>query len=177
MNENVLFGSLVAFTVVVSVPGFVLFYRAFRTTIDLSRRLDELERLRQDDHDVINTMRIELGRLGIRLERWMSYAQRLAEIMRENGLTVPPSHEEVDAARATQRPSDAALASALVAQFSSEELDDLAFRLGVNEDSLEGDTLERRAMALVRYARRHQLSDRLIEEIRVLRPPNGGPHW
>ncbi len=58
-------------------------------------------------------------------------------------------------------------------EFDSNELDDLAFRLGVNADDLGEATASGKARALIAYAKRHGEFDKLVAAMYQVRPQRG----
>ncbi len=54
--------------------------------------------------------------------------------------------------------------------FTFEELQSLAFDLGVNRDNLQGETRSEKALALLDYMESHDQLDALIQRVAVLRP-------
>jgi hypothetical protein len=132
-----------------------------------------------DDRAEIARMHTELGRVGLRLERWMHYAQQLAGIMREAGLIVPPSPDEAaelaSSAGLVVKAGDAeynraALLRRMERAFNLDELRDLAFRFGVDTGDLAGDTFSARAQALITYAARRDRLAELVGLCRQVRP-------
>jgi len=75
-----------------------------------------------------------------------------------------------------QTPGDAAPVDNMVlhrniaALFDVDEIDDLAFRLGIPPDEIEGKRRDTRARNLVLYADRRERVDDLVELVRQLRP-------
>ena len=66
------------------------------------------------------------------------------------------------------------LARDIEQQFSMDEMDALAFDVGIKPEHITGDTTESKARNLVMAAdRRHKL-ERLVREVTAQRPPNGG---
>ena len=76
----------------------------------------------------------------------------------------------------TERAGDAApvdnmtLHRNIAALFDVDEIDDLAFRLGIPPDEIEGKRRDTRARNLVLYADRRERVDDLVELVRQLRP-------
>ncbi len=65
-----------------------------------------------------------------------------------------------------------ALKDALISKFSDEELQVVAFDLGIEYDDLPGDSRPTKVIALVRHAQRSGLVTRLQSIIDMQRPPN-----
>jgi hypothetical protein len=55
-------------------------------------------------------------------------------------------------------------------KFNRDEIDDLAYRLGIPSDQISGDTRSKRAAELVDYCRRHGMTEALVALIRQMRP-------
>lgn len=158
---------------------------------ELSRRVRTLEKDRERDH-------LALLRMQTRLEIQSAYSRALADYSRQQaaysamladrlrslGQDVPPSpgnppappvelQEPLPAPTAAverQMGDDRALKTALAALFNRDELDDLAFQVGINSDAVGGETTDARARALVAYARRHGRLEELVAAARRLRP-------
>lgn len=58
----------------------------------------------------------------------------------------------------------------LFERFSDDEMFDLAFRVGIKRDEIEGDTHSARAQSLIEYVARHELVDELLAAGREVRP-------
>lgn len=69
-----------------------------------------------------------------------------------------------------ERPLYLRLGDLISDAFSEEELDALAFRLGVNPEHVDGDTMLTRPYHLVAHCKRSRMLDRLIDECERLRP-------
>lgn len=54
--------------------------------------------------------------------------------------------------------------------FNIEEIDDLAYRLGINPEDINGRTRSRRAVELVGHVQRRDKTDQLVDVCRALRP-------
>jgi hypothetical protein len=143
-------------------PDFV---QAMYTAVaELSDRITELERLRRQDHETIMTTLIEV-------EKWKAYARQLAQLLFDLDQDVPPSPDAgLSVAVLLPAPSEKVLHKLLTDLFNLEEIDDVAFRMGINVEDLEGGVVGRRARSLVTYARRHGQLDELAGLVRQLRP-------
>lgn len=157
---------------------------------ELARRVRVLEKDRERDH-------LTLLRMQTRLEMQSAYSRALADYSRQQaaysamladrlralGQDVPaspgnppaPPAELQEATTPTvaarqQAGDDRALKIALVALFNREELDDLAFQAGIRSEDIGGETVDARALSLVKYARRHGYLAELIAAARRLRP-------
>lgn len=122
----------------------------------------ERESRRQDHARVTELMRL--------IEAWMQYARQLADIIRRELKTEPPPEPErpADPAPARRR-NGVALARRIAEGFSLEEIDELAFELGL-DGTLTGETLQGRASSLVMAAGRRHLTERLVGLVREKRP-------
>jgi len=173
---------LLAAVLVVVLPGMYLTWRGLSENRDMSKRIDELEKGRRNDHLEITRLHTELARVGIRQEQWVTYARQLAAIMDEAGMHVPLSPDELaeQASQAAQkvRPDDAhydkaALLRRMARAFNIDELHSLAFQMDVQTGNLAGETFEARAAALIGYCDRRGKLAELVALCRQLRP-NGG---
>ena len=131
-----------------------------RAYSELAERVTQLEHDRARDHETIMQLRVQV-------EEWMIYARLLAAKLREFGEEVPPAPKrEVS----TAEPDDRLLVSSIAALFNRDEIDDLAFRLGINTEEINGESTGKRARALVGYARRHGMAEELSALAARLRP-------
>ena len=157
-----------------------------RSMVSNQRRMDEtlecmdqLEAGRRDDRAKLIQLQTEIGRVGIRLDRWMAYAQRLVEIMRESNIPVPPSPDEMDEmavqALAHTRTEDTSydqgtLLRRMENAFDMTELHDLAFQLNIDIDQLTGETFNAQARSLIGIMVRRERLPELVSLCRTLRP-------
>lgn len=122
-------------------------------------RIDQLEMYLDDLHD---------ERVADRalLQLWIDYARKVTTRLKEiTGETPPPEPE------ASKRPiSRAALSRFLVQRFSVEEMDALAYEMGVASDELTGGTRSSRSRALVQWAHDHGLLEDLKQRAEAARP-------
>mgnify|MGYP001186060574 CR=1 FL=1 len=124
---------------------------------DLRRQIIELREGRIVDHAL--------------LQEWINYARRLATMFTEaTGKEPPPEPEHRP--RPITTADMARLARTIEAHYSLDEINTLAFELGI-ASSIAGDTVEARARSLVDVARKRGLIARLIQLYREQRP-NGG---
>lgn len=128
---------------------------------ELSDRVGYLERQRERDHETIMRMALEM-------EKWKAYARLVAARLQAFTDDVPPPPEE--SARAAVVPEKRALTQVVAALFSRDEIDDLAFQLGINSEEIGGETRGKRARSLVDYAERHGMLDELVALAKRLRP-------
>lgn len=97
--------------------------------------IDELREARQADAEMI--------------QEWIAYARQLAARFKElTGQEPPP--EPTTKRRSTNR--RAALVKRIVEGFNTDEIDGLAYDMGMSRDELSGDTRPTRARALVDWA-------------------------
>lgn len=155
-------------------------YDVLQNTIQqLSERLDTVEVLRQAEHDTVIAYSTEMGRQGILLERWKAYARLQNDRLEAAGIKdIPPPPEEFNGTPEYRyyRPigihEPSRLRNHLIMAFNIEELDSLAFDLGLSAH-MSGNTLSERAEHLVAVAQRRGMIARLLAAARQQRP-NGG---
>ena len=124
---------------------------------ELRRQIVELREERIADH--------------VLMQEWIAYARRLGALLREATGQEPPA-EPAERTRVVS-PSDLGrLANRIDNRFSIEEMNTLAFELGL-EGAVTGDTSAARAASLVNVARRRGLLLRLIALCRAERPEGG----
>lgn len=153
-------------------PSFVDLENAYG---DLSKQMDAMREQQASDNQAIRQLRAEVLRIDADLQRWrIAYAVLAHEFMNATGRA--PSAQPPDAPAAAQPPAPASdtarLAALLVECFGPEELDGLAFELGLAA-AVAGDTVEARARSLVAAARRRKRLDALIALCRRERPEGG----
>ncbi len=132
---------------------------------ELSRRVRSLEQNRERDHAAFLRIQLRVAELEIGVQVLIAQIRRLGETPEYVPSTTPPPVEDVNEAideRAVQRSIDAL--------FSVEEIDDLAFRVGIDVDDIEGRVGSTRSRSLVQLARRRGLLPELIRVARQLRP-------
>lgn len=123
------------------------------TRIDaLEAEIDELREGRASDHEL--------------LQSWISYARKLAARFKELTGEEPPP----EPAAKTPRPGRASLSRLISQRFNTDEIDGLAFELGLNADELTGDTRTARARALVSWAADRGLMTELGRHVEDARP-------
>lgn len=105
------------------------------------------------------------------LQEWITYARQLGHLLREaTGQEPPPEPRQWTV---SPTPVDLArLARTIQDRFSIEEMNNLAFDLGL-DGTISGDTVAARAMSLVSAARRRGMLGRLVERCRQERPDGG----
>lgn len=134
---------------------------------------------RQDNQDAeIEDLRAQIhelreGRIADHalLQEWITYARRLGAMLREATGQEPPS-EPGAVSRPISPGSITRLVHTIEARFSLDEMNNLAFELGI-DGAVSGDTISARAVSLVNVARRRGLLVRLIELCRSERPDGG----
>lgn len=153
---------------------------------DLARRVRELEKDHVRDHLTLLGMqtRLEMQNSFIRAQSdyiriQAAYSAMLAERLRALGQDVPPAPSgppspppELSAPLVSPPAvqTEDSLPVILAALFNHEELEDLAFRIGARPEDLKGETISRRAVSLVLWARRREKLDQLVRLAKVLRP-------
>lgn len=177
MNEGLFTVLVVALVVLLTVPGAYMIYRNLRDTGAMAKRIDDLERQLQEERAEIARLHVEMARVSIRMERQAAYAQSLADIMRRNDMTVPPSPDELDemASKATPLEKDndydtARLLRLMSRHFNIDELNDLAFQLRIETGDLGGESFNARARALIGNVQRNGRLSELVALCRQLRP-------
>jgi len=131
-------------------------WKVFRRADDpLSQRVDELT--------------LEVVDLRLAMSRLMVGAARLIAQLEREG--VEPEYRLPEALGRPVEEGDAAvLHGMLVEKFSQEELDALAFGIGIAPESYGGATRSARALALVQVASRHGQLEELAAAARKARP-------
>lgn len=118
----------------------------------------EIENLRQEVGELWRGVPILLGQLKAAdiTPAWSPPAQRSKRplVRRNNGRQVDP----------------VALQQLIAERFSLEEINDLAFQLGIESDDLSGTTKRGKARALVEYLKDRERLEELIELVRSQRP-------
>jgi len=133
-----------------------------RLTMELSDRLATLENDRQRDHIEMQRLRLRLTELEIGVRVLIAQVKRLGE---------SPDWGDDDPPPGDVAPVDnMALHRNIAALFDADEIDDLAFRLGIPPDEIEGKRRDTRARNLVLYADRRERVDELVALVRQLRP-------
>lgn len=137
--------------------------RLLQLTSDMSNRLGQLEKEREHDHAAMLRIQLRLADVEIGVRVLIAQVRRLgAEPEWMPAVETPATVSEVI--------DDVALYRSIAALFNVEELDDLAFRLGLDPESLEGKRKETRARSLVTAAKQRDLLPELIDVARQLRP-------
>lgn len=120
--------------------------------------------LRSDHRD----MRDELARVEAQLAISQERIRQLERVFREE-----TGHEPPYTAPAAARPAGAeGLSRRIAGRFSLDEINDLAFELGL-DGALSGESLENRASSLVKIALQRDMLSRLVALCRQRRPDGG----
>lgn len=130
---------------------------------ELSNRISTLEKERERDHAAMLRIQLRLAEVEIGVRILIAQVRRLgAEPDWMPAADTPATVSDVI--------DDVALYRSIAALFNVEELDDIAFRLGLDPESLEGKRKETRARSLVTAAKQRDLLPELIDVARQLRP-------
>lgn len=136
------------------------------TTLERDRDRDYLERQaeRQRDDAIIAKLQRRVADLEHGVERLGAQVVRLGGVPEWE---LPPA-EPLPVVQTVI--DDTALYRSIAALFDVDELDDLAFRLGIEPDEIDGKRRDTRARSLVQYCKRRDLLPELIDIARQLRP-------
>lgn len=132
---------------------------------ELSRRVRSLEQNRERDHAAFLRIQLRVAELEIGVQVLIAQIKRMGATPEYVPSSEPPPVDAVNDVideRAVQRSIDAL--------FSVEEIDDLAFRIGIDTDEIEGRVSSTRSRSLVQHAKRRGLLPELIRVARQLRP-------
>lgn len=130
---------------------------------ELSTRISSLEKERERDHAAMLRIQLRLAEVEIGVRILIAQVKRLgAEPDWVPSADAPETISDII--------DDVSLYRSIAALFNVEELDDLAFRLGLDPESLEGKRKETRARSLVTAAKQRDLLPELIDVARQLRP-------
>lgn len=176
MNPDaLLLAGVLVLTVIIAGPGTYLIYAGLRrippsvyaemenAMSDMNRQLIEIRAQQAADHVAMSKLQVRVTDLEIGVRVLSAQVRRLGE---EPEYKIPDAPALVSVKPANDR----ALAQTIAALFNRDEIDDLAFRLGINGEEISGDTVTKRARSLVDYARRHSVTEELIATARQLRP-------
>lgn len=137
-------------------------YAEMETTMsDMNRQMAEMRAQQQAAHAEMRKLQVRVTDLEIGVKVLSAQVVRLGGTPEFTLSPAPPAPVPMD---------DRTLTAALTALFNRDEVDDLAFRLGINHEEISGETAGKRARSLVAYAKRHSMTDNLIELARQLRP-------
>ena len=181
-------GNLAVFIALGAVSGWLMYQRVRhvspgvvaileQTIADTNRQLSEMREQQNADHLTIRQLRAEIGRVD---DEWRAAYTALAQEFREAVKREPrtrPPQAAPPAAPIAPTPARrdggmAAMARRMAERFSLEEVDDLAFELGL-ADAVTGETLGRRAASLVTAANKSQVLSELVDLCRARRPEGG----
>ena len=182
VTENVL---IITAAIVLSVPGIAALYIHWRNkteerklhspdvyqsynqvTADLIARVGDLENSRRADHKLI----LELS---TRVELWKEYSRVLVVLLNQLGvkdIPSPPMDEHGNTADLEIAVDKAKLQRRIAERFNMGEIDDLAFQMGIDRESLSGEIKVQRATSLVEAASERELLKELLELAQARRP-------
>ena len=138
----------------------------------LTRRIDELEKSRAREFADTEILRQEMEDL----RQEVGVLRRGVAVLTDQlkAAEIPPAFTIPAVIRPKRGPEQpqalAALRGKIVDQFSLEEIDDLAFQMGVEPDELSGETKKTRARSLVSYMKDRERLEELVELLSSLRP-------
>ena len=118
----------------------------------LEAEIDELREGRAGDHEL--------------LQSWIAYARKTTARLKELTGEEPPPEPSVKPPRTGR----ATLSRLIGQRFNVDEIDGLAFELGLEKDELSGDTRAARARALVSWAADRGLLSELGRRVEAARP-------
>lgn len=127
----------------------------------LSAQMAIYETRQRQDHETI----LRLERTTHTLRQYSEMTYRLLVSLGQTDVPPPPTdgwHPPL--------PNNSSLHAEMMQRFSIEEVDDLAQRLGLDPEELEGDTRQKRIWSLISSAERRDMVDNLVTLCRVLRP-------
>jgi hypothetical protein len=141
-------------------------YRHYEQALaDMQQRLERTEQRSDRQQE-------QIDRLRDMLAQEQDYNRALARAIRDAGLEPPPRPGGSGNTETTRGSDRAALARHIAESFSLDEIDGIAFELGM-DGALTGDSLETRASSLVLTAwRRQRLSE--LEVLCRRERPRGG---
>ena len=129
----------------------------------MSDRITTLEKERERDHQAMMRIQLRLAEVEIGVRILIAQVKRMGGEPEWTPATEPP-------ATVSEAIDDVALFRSVAALFNVEELDDLAFRIGIDPESIEGRRKDARARSLVTAAKQRDLLPELIDAARQLRP-------
>lgn len=125
-------------------------------------RIDELERQRMSDHQMIIDLRNRYAALE-------AYMLRLVRQLESNGIMPEPMPDELSKPLVVPV-NRRELAQRIAATFDLDEMATLMFDIGIDDEALAGRTRQARARELVDYAERHGQLDILAAAVAAQRP-------
>lgn len=148
-------------SVPVNSPISAATYATMEQTIrDMSIRMAELEEAQRSSNLLIVEIEHELA-------LWRAYARLTYKRLRELGDTEHPAPPDVQ--RSTVPINRQNIQKEIAARFSMDEINDLAFQLGLQDD-VTGETVSSRAKSLVLAAGRRDILPKLVEIAKRDRP-------
>lgn len=132
-----------------------------RRTEQQAARIDELERQRMSDHNMIIDLRNKVAALE-------AYVATLVRQLQDNGIA--PAALPVALASSPAPVDKRQLAQRIAALFDMDEMATLMFDIGIDDEALAGRTRAARARELVDYAERHGQLDVLAAAVNASRP-------
>ena len=157
MTELALLGVVVLTVLAFAAPGTYWLYVAF------AAMRGQLVDLRAEQ----GSLRDELAQVEAALAISQERIRQLERAFREE-----TGHEPPYIAAPPRGASPASLAKRLAARFSLDEINDLAFELGI-DGALTGESLEHRASSLVKVAWQRDILSLLVAACREKRPDGG----
>lgn len=143
------------------------------TVTRLSKRVSTLEQERIEELEVrFNLMRI-INALWRAASGWQEQLTGLGQVPRE---PLPRDVEQwlkqnqIKSGIPDDRKKVVTVKQLIEHDFNAEELNSLAFDLGIKKETIGGESHEARVINLVTYCERHDLLDRLILQCQELRP-------
>lgn len=159
-----------AIVLMVALPGWVALWVAWHgdrpTYTSMEQTIGALSAQVREMHTEISRLQTKVADLTLGVSILSS------QLM---GLGHKPEYPVATAEGASDPPTidPKELYTRLAKEFNSDELDDLAFRLGINADDLGEATVSGKARALIAYAKRHGEFDKLVAAMYQVRPPRG----
>lgn len=168
-----------ALAVGLALPGFWMLWRSVINPSIVTKMDERLDRMRQRydaQQEEIDELRAEmlsdreeLAELRVEIAEWRAGMRLVFAQLKAAGMTPAWSPREQPASRASHRVS-AALAARIARQFNREEIDGLAYELGILSDEFGGETVAAHARELTDLAWRRGLSEALVKRVNELRP-------
>ena len=134
----------------------------------LRDRLADNEKNAQELHDEILYTKTQLASVTVEVENLLHGVQMLSEQVQALGHK--PAWKPPHGVMSQRVNSRAALMLKIYHGFSIQEINDLAFQLGINPEELSGDTVKARARELVSIAGRRGVMTDLLALVREERP-------
>lgn len=159
-----------AIVLMVALPGWAALWAAWHgdkpTYTSMEQTIGALSEQVREMHAEISRLQTKVADLTLGVSILSS------QLM---GLGHKPEYPVATAEGASDPPTidPKELYTRLAKEFNGNELDDLAFRLGINADDLGEATVSGKARALIAYAKRHGEFDKLVAAMYQVRPPRG----